>query len=320
MDSYLDADALVERVTELQPLPEAATRVIQTAEAKGSSAGHLAAIIGADQALTARLLRLANSAYYGHARGVGTVRDAVVLLGLREVKSIAMATAVAQLFEAEPKGPFNIDLFWGHAVATALVAESLAKETGQVDTEKAYTAGLLHDIGKLVLNQYMPREYAAAVETAMAHALPIHTAEQRVFGFTHAALGAKLADRWQFPQELVEAIGGHHRANIQADRAPLTYITSRANGLCHERGLYAGFEYDSPPPERFSLDTADPLRAAVLHRLGGMHKAEERARQFVGTTVRRNFAWYSRARRDAEPAPVEANVEVDDATPHSASG
>ncbi len=294
MNRYFDVDTLADRVNDLQPLPEVATRVMQLAESTEFSAGDLAAVVSSDQALTAKLLRLANSAYYGFSRRIATVRDAVVLLGFREVRALAMAASVMDLFSTRHRGPFNLDLFWGHSVAAALVAESLAKETGYAAPEESYTAGILHDVGKLILNQYMPQEYAAVVEIALGQGLPIHQAEQRTLGFTHAAVGAKLAERWRFPPQLTAAVGDHHRANISRERSPLTYVVARANAMCHEYGLWAGFEYDDAPEVRFKLDEGDPVRTSLLRRLGGMEAVEERAKAFLSSTMQRPFTWYQK--------------------------
>lgn len=295
MSEYYDLDALVERVTELQPLPNVARKVMEIADSKSFSANELAAILSSDQALTAKLLRLANSAYYGYSRRIATVRDAVVLLGYREVKSIAMAASIMDLFAARLRGPFNLDLFWGHSVAVAVVCEALAKETGLAVAEEAFTAGVMHDIGKLVLNQYMPQEYAGVVQMALGQGMPVHQAEQRMLGFTHADVGGRLADRWKFPTTLVAAIGDHHAAGASADSAAITYIVVKANQLCHEHGIWAGFEYREPPTEGEPIAETDPMREALVRRLGGMNAVEERAKAFLGGTLQRPFAWYQRA-------------------------
>jgi putative nucleotidyltransferase with HDIG domain len=233
-----------------------------------------------------------------------------VLLGFREVRSIAMAASIMDLFASRTASRFSLDLFWGHSIAVAVVAESLAKETGFALPEEAFTAGVMHDIGKLVLNQYMPQEYAQVVDMAIDSRLAVHQAELRVLGFSHAQVGGRLADRWQFPESLTSAIGDHHHMNVASDTTPLTYIVTRADALCREYGLWAGFEYPTAPPDHATAVTDDPLREALLSRLGGMEAVETRAKSFLTGTLHRPFAWYQKAgcgmAAAAEPAPADA--------------
>ena len=145
-------EALLDQVDAMAPFPAVASRVMQITEDERFSAYDLAAIIATDTALTAKILRLANSAYYAYPRKIGTVRDAVVLIGFRAVRSTAIASAIVDIFPtSEPERPFNVDLFWGHSVACGIIAETMARETHQAPPDEAFTAGILHDLGRLVL-------------------------------------------------------------------------------------------------------------------------------------------------------------------------
>ena len=122
-------------------------------------------------------------------------------------------------------GPFSTDLFWGPSVACALVAEALAKETGHAKPGAAFTAGILHDIGRLVMAQFEPATFGQVLYRALQRQKHIWEAEDEQFGFHHAALGAELARRWNFPTELTTAIAEHHDLQHAADRSVLTYVS-----------------------------------------------------------------------------------------------
>ena len=153
--------SIVNRTTELTPLKSVATRAISLAEDERSAAMDLATVISSDQALTARLLKLSNSAYYGYARRIGNVREAVILLGMRTVRSVAISSGIIDAFSSLPrKDAFDIDLFWAHSVTVGLVAEVIARETRIVRPEDAFTAGVLHDVGKLAMMLAEPALFA----------------------------------------------------------------------------------------------------------------------------------------------------------------
>ncbi len=192
-------DDLLQRVEELAPLPHVATRVIQVTEEDTFSAYDLAAIIATDTALTAKILRVANSAFYGYPRRITTVRDSVVLIGFRAVRATAIAAAIIDLFPGADDGPFSMDLFWGHAVACGVVAEAIARETGHARPDEAFTAGILHDLGRLVLSQYEPERFGRVLYRALNGAEEMQIAERVEFGYDHTQVGSALTEQWSFP-------------------------------------------------------------------------------------------------------------------------
>ena len=266
-------------IAELRPLPAAAMAILRITEHDRFSAHELAATISSDQALTAKLLRLANSAYYGFPRTIGTVRDAVVLLGFRTVRATTLASCVIDTLQASTH--IDKDQFWYHSVSTGMLAEMLARTEG-VHQDEAFTAGVLHNIGVMALDQGRPDLMAESLEYASVHEVSVPAAEQAILGYTDADLGAALAERWQFPVELVEAIRDHA---LPLDELPdprsLTAFVMRARMLARAHGVPDGIEHPErqEPPEEWTM----PPLSVALKRAGGIEGVLERVGAFLDT-------------------------------------
>jgi HD-like signal output (HDOD) protein len=275
-------DQLVEEISELRPLPAVATSILRLTEHDRFSAHELASAITADQALTAKLLRLANSAYYGFPRTIGTVRDAVVLLGFRTVRSTTLASCVIGTLAGA--NHLEYDDFWHFSVSTGMLAEMLARTEG-VHQDTAFTAGVLHKIGLLAMDQQRPEMLAAALERAKVDGSSRHDAQRNLFGYTDADLGGALAQAWAFPPDLAEAIRDHAMSlETLPDPKSLTAFVLRARLLVRSHGVADGIDH----PERTELPqewTAPPL-SVTLKRSGGMEGVLDKVEAFLETTVR----------------------------------
>lgn len=204
-------EEIVRRVEELPALPKTAHKVIKLTEDPKTSITELSAAISNDQALTAKVLRMANSAYYGYARRIFTLSDAVIILGFGTVRNLVMAASVFNVMDKELPGyVLARGELWKQSIVCALMARKLAARCEFDNPEKAFVAGLLHDIGKIILNTYMAQAFAAVLNKVETEKVPFMTAEEEVLGFNHAIVGAKVAEKWNLPDELVEAISLHH--------------------------------------------------------------------------------------------------------------
>lgn len=275
-------DQLVEEISELHPLPAVATSILRLTEHDRFSAHELASAIMADQALTAKLLRLANSAYYGFPRTIGTVRDAVVLLGFRTVRSTTLASCV---IGALPNANhLNYEEFWHFSVSTGMLAEMLARTEG-VHQDTAFTAGVLHNIGLLAMDQQRPDLLGAAIARSEEQGASRHEAERELLGFTDAELGGALAEAWSFPPDLTEAIRDHaNPLDELPDPTSLTAFVLRARLLVRSHGVADGIEHleRTELPEEW---TAPPL-SVTLKRSGGMEGVLDKVEAFLESTVR----------------------------------
>jgi HD-like signal output (HDOD) protein len=274
-------EALVQQIAELRPLTACTLRILEITEAEQFSAHDLATTIASDQAITAKLLRLSNSAYYGFPRRITTIRDAVVLLGFREVRA---ATIVASLIDNVPDSSnVDYDAFWQFSLTVGMLAEVLARSEN-AHRDHAFTAGVLHNIGRLGLDQVRPDALTEAIELARRTSISLHDAERRLLGYSDAEVGRDLAERWAFPQPLVAAIG-EHAAPLQQlpDPRSLTAFVVRARAFAQSYGLADGVETHDQA-EAPSEWTTPPLSVA-LEQSGGMDRLMERVSAFQDITA-----------------------------------
>jgi len=203
---------IIKQLEGLPTLPSVATRLLRlTAEGSTSNAREVGQIIESDQALTARVLRLVNSPHYGLGRPIGTVAEAVVLMGFEAIHNSVLSIQVFDLFGEIPESAFDRKGFWKHAVAVGCCAELLAEHLAGKEGDQAFVAGLLHDIGKVALDACFPAEFARAMELVRERGMPSVLAEQREIGADHTVVGKRLAEAWNLPEHLVHSIWLHHQ-------------------------------------------------------------------------------------------------------------
>jgi putative nucleotidyltransferase with HDIG domain len=196
--------------------PELLARLFSQTGAGGlASLAEVAATIEQDQGLAARILGVANSAYYGLQAGVGSVARAAAVLGMKEIRQIILAVGLRELTAARPlPRAFDLEAYWRHQYAVAALCRSLAEDADEGEPDDLFTAGLLHDLGKLVVALYRPVEWAAMSELAEEEGLADAVAEDRFWGVDHAVVGALLLKSWSFPRSLVEAVNWHHAPRL----------------------------------------------------------------------------------------------------------
>ncbi len=205
----------------------------------------VADLIGRDKSIAAQCLRLANSPLYGRGTHTDSVRGAVRSLGIAHIRDIAVSTMMMQIGGAQ-KG-LNPVVFWEHSLATAIVSRKLARAVGFDDPEKAYLAGLLHDLGYVVNMVLFPKEEKAALESALQTGEFLGFSEYETLGFTHCQSGEVLARFWNFSSDLVEVILCHHSAEAARINPALVAIVSLSDRLCRSAALGVGYLEASDP-------------------------------------------------------------------------
>jgi HD-like signal output (HDOD) protein len=272
-------------VSNLPPVPQVALRVLSFFEDDTRNTTELARLVSADPALSARLIKVSNSAYYGFPRRLATVREAVLVLGFRQVRQIVLGTSLIDTWRRAPACEwFSLDLFWGHSLVVALGAEAAARMSGSLRPEEAFTAGMLHDIGVLAMLSGGCERLSAVLERVAAGEV-LHEAEREVFGFDHAELGGVLAGAWNFPLPLVAAAASHHDANAEG----LAGVVAIADQLANANGLGAGFR--SPV-----ADVSNSLGVAALERAGaGFVPLLKRSHAFIESVCGAPEQWHSAA-------------------------
>lgn len=211
----------VRLVEDLPAIPAIANRVMQAAESDDTSADDLRAILETDPGLSARVLRIANSSIYGFSRSVETLRHAITLLGFKQVESLVLASSLRDVFS---NFGLSEKLLWEHATAAGVAASQLAayKEI-DVPRDSAFSAGLLHDVGKIAFTNVFRERYNAVTSRVYNDGTPTTQAEFDEFGFDHTTLGALVAEKWKLPKNLVHAIRHHHDAVPEYAEHPIEH-------------------------------------------------------------------------------------------------
>lgn len=192
----------------LPTLPEVARFIITTIDDDTSNADSLVTLLNTDPAIVARILAAANSSVFGLSSHVDSMREAILVLGLEEIRSITLATAVVDRFNMKSAN-FDPRMLWRHSLGVATCARIIA-EQNQFNAETAFTAGLLHDIGQLLLFAVAPQSFEEVLVRRQRLDETIIEAEQAVFGFDHAVAGGELLKKWRLPADIVDGILGHH--------------------------------------------------------------------------------------------------------------
>jgi len=262
--SPIDAATLRRRISELPAMPQVVLEVLTLLRQESAGAEECATAIASDPTLTALTLRLANSAFYGVPGRVGSIRDAIQMLGRRTLGALLTTAVVSTRFKPTACEGFDFAAFWRHALATAIAAQSLAREL-TLDDEAAFTAGLLHDIGRLALAAHWPQPLSAALAQSRRDDAPLAAVETALLGTSHSEVGALIADHWRFPAAVAQAIAYHH-APPAAARASVSDLVHVADALAHALDLH--HDPDEMVPEiepasweRLALAPAQCLRA-----------------------------------------------------------
>jgi putative nucleotidyltransferase with HDIG domain len=255
-------------IEQLKPLPTNVLRVMRALNNPDVSASTVADLISLDQALTANILRLANSAFMGYTAPSASVHQAVVRIGFQRVRTLVLGAGASQAMRDDLAG-YEIksaDL-WQHALVAASIARYLAAAVGNINMEDAYISGLLHDIGKVVLDQYVRVDYQAIKELMQPAQLPLWQVEKQQLGMDHGAVGGLMTERWLFPVNLVEAIRYHHAPAIATTRCqPHAAIVNIANALATrpQTGLASLNDLSPLDPEALRILNLDETQLADL--------------------------------------------------------
>ena len=202
-------EKLIEQSGKLGSLPAIVYRVFEVMDDPNSTAIQIGRIINEDPALTARLLKLVNSPFYGFVSKVDTVYRAIALIGHRELRSVVLATSAIKAFDGIPEDLVDMEAFWKRSLNTAVVARVLAAYRREKEIERYFIVGLLHDIGSLLLYLQQPEQITTAIVSHHAELIPLWQAEKNVLGYDHAEVGGALLKKWNLPPLLCQAVRYH---------------------------------------------------------------------------------------------------------------
>lgn len=266
-------EELVESTVTIPTIPTVLLEINSVVNSPDGSTQEVANIIDRDPALAAKALRLVNSPLFGLKNPVSSIPLSCSILGLRTIKNLVVQATVLDTFSDNPHlASFDVDWLWDHSFKTALAAGLLAKEARievGLNADDAYTAGLVHDVGKMLLLQNAQQRFGQALSLSTSHNIPLAQAEEELFGFTHAHVGGLLAKYWKLSDDLRVAVMDHHKTKNTTEQSSQGLLIAAANTLAHQVAQgHGGWVGDESPPEIFEnlgipLDRLDVIRDQV---------------------------------------------------------
>jgi len=234
-------DAIVKQIKQLEPLPQVTNRVMELVQDSRSSMNDLAKIVGFDQALTANILKVCNSAYFGLNKQVESVQQAIVYLGMDQVVDLVLMSGASRNLNAQHKGyDLGAGELWKYSVSSAILARELALKLGADNKQLIFTAALLKDIGKVVLQQFVAESFRDINELVAHQGYSFREAEKEILGIDHAELGGLVAKQWNFSSAMVEIIENHHLSRDVDVPGRDTAIVYLADLICMMMGIGVG--------------------------------------------------------------------------------
>jgi putative nucleotidyltransferase with HDIG domain len=226
------SDQVIASIEQLRPMPGNVTRAIKALEAENPSVTDIASLIGLDQALTASVIQTANSVVLGFSVNCTSLRDAVMRIGFRRLKTLLLGAAVSGPLSRRLNGyRLGDGKLWDHSLATGMAAQWIAQAVRYPKPEEAYVAGLLHDMGKLLLDQFIQLDYQRVYEAISVKQRCLWEVEEELIGIDHPKVGSLMAEKWQFPEILTDAILYHHAPSLSYFSDALTSIVNIANSF-----------------------------------------------------------------------------------------
>ncbi len=243
-----DLRSVISGVEDLPTLPRTVIRITEFVNDPRSSARDLSGLITDDQVMTARLLRIVNSSYYGFPKRISTVTEAILLLGFDAIRHLLLTTSVFDLFPTRSrKDRHELEQLWDHSLGCAIGAKTVGRFLGHDKLEELFVAGLLHDIGKIVEMMKLPDLFSEVTRRARERHLLIAEAEAEILGFTHAEAGRLLAEHWNLPAKLTGIIAHHHHPSAAGPFGVEAAIVHLADILARALGLGSGGGDKVPP-------------------------------------------------------------------------
>ncbi len=275
----------ISRISQPPTLPEVVMHLIRVVDDPATSASEVSRIISRDQSLTTSVLKLVNSPFYGMSRQITTLTQATVILGFTAIRNIALTAAMFDEFgvssNEEMPGGYSRSGFWEHSIACAIATRCLAGYAAFPDAEQAFIAGLIHDLGKVLLDEYLHEDFVRALRLAEEEKLRIREAEQRIFGTDHTQVGGWLARNWNLPEELVAVIEFHHNPTESTVAPRLAALVHLADIIVRMQGYGHAGDSSNPVIDRMIWVQINISEEALPSILDDIARKYDEARDFI---------------------------------------
>ncbi len=246
-----EVQARLSRIEEIATLPHVASEILSILRNQNASMRQIADVIEKDPSITAKILKVSNSPIWGFSGRIDNLQRALVLLGLKQVSNIVIAVSMYTTFnKLKPNPEFDREKFWLHSIGTSQIARSLAQKLGLNFHGEEFVASLIHDIGKIVLDQYFTDVFVQILHESHEQKKPSLELEKQYLGTTHAQIGALLLEHWKFPQSIIRAVNYHHNPVAVDANKDLVATIRLADVMCELWGI--GFDEDIQSVDLYS--------------------------------------------------------------------
>ncbi len=269
-------------IKNLPTLPTVANNVIKLTQNPDSTAFDIAEAISLDQSLASKVLRTANSAYYGFPRKITTINYAIVVLGLNNIKNIVLSTSIMGRFaKTDDNQLLDRRDFWKHSLLCGIISKKIAEHMGMKTAEEMFICGLLHDFGKMILDHFFHDEFIVALILSKNEKITLKEAEDKTFGFNHSGVGALLLKRWGLPISLVNAVELHHQPDEALTSFRAASIVHVADYLCRRIGIGSGGDNVLPVPNKKAFKIVNITSAQIRQMNADITKEFNHATEFL---------------------------------------
>lgn len=273
---------ILSSITDLSTLPGIADNLTQLIENPKTSAVTVGDSIRMDPALTSKVLKLVNSAFYGFPRKINTLSQAVVILGFNNIKNIILTASIFNIFsDGKACLSFNVEKFWEHSMGCGVVSKVMTKRLGIKKYEEAFIGGLLHDIGRLLLFQYLRDEFGEIIKRVGEKDILISEAEREVLGIDHSFIGKKLGEHWNLPPVLEEVIEFHHDPKSALDNSRMASVVHLADIITRALGLGSGGDEKIPVIDETAMELLDIDLSFIEKLLPEVDEEMDKARELL---------------------------------------
>lgn len=234
-------EIILKSVENLPALSEVVSRCMTMLGDPNCSIRELTELISKDQSITAKIIRIANSAFYGYSRQIKTLSDAIVILGFRQIRTLLITASTSNHLSGKVEGYMIAKgELWKHSYAVAFTSGLISRLTNKGESDEIFTAGILHDIGKLVLGNHLKGSYRDIVSYAQKKNISIAAAEEKILGMHHAEVGGLILEHWNFPEVMTESVRMHHNPLDVEENRDLVGVLNLADNWVRERGIGVG--------------------------------------------------------------------------------